>query len=170
MFRITTNRRWIAPVAGVIALGGLLGLASPTQAADRNDHRPSPTPQPIERHDDRHSDDRRDRDFRGGRGGLSVGIDLGGHDYNTPGPAGHYVDLPVTTLISDAHYERVWVPDVTELRRDRHRRTYAVCVTPGHYVDTLVPTQYETHYIHEWVVDAPVCPPPAPRFGIGIRF
>ena len=162
MFRTTPNRRWIAPLAASLTLVGLLAFASPAQARDhddRNDRRSHP----ADRHDDHGRDNDRDRDdHRDPR--FRIGLNLGGPVYRAES-SGHYDTRTVSVLVSEGRYDRQWVPEATEIRRDSRGRGVTVCI-PGHYIDVWCPPQYETRCEQVWVAD--YCP--APRFSLGFRF
>jgi hypothetical protein len=119
----------------------------------------------------------RDDDFRGrGRGPGGVGIEF---RLGNPAPAvtqrwveGHYITQTQSVLVEAAHYENRWVAPVTELRYDRHGRSYLLQLRPGCYEQVLVPDRYETRCVQVWVPgywETVAAPAPACNDGLRLR-
>ncbi|HYG76748.1 MAG TPA: hypothetical protein VEK08_17220 [Planctomycetota bacterium] len=50
-------------------------------------------------------------------------------------------------LVEPARCEKVWVPEVVEMRHDRRGRPYEVVIQEGYYKDVHVPARYETRCV-----------------------
>lgn len=112
---------------------------------------------------------------------VAIGVSLGGPRYHTPvverhHSPGYYETRYETVLVEPARYERRWVPDLHETRRDRHGHLVTVCVRHGYWQEYHIPARYETRAVRVWVPghchDAPVVayPQPRPRLNIGAFF
>ncbi|MCZ7644521.1 MAG: hypothetical protein M5U26_04425 [Planctomycetota bacterium] len=78
-----------------------------------------------------------------------VSIQLGGGHHHHD--SGYWAYRTERVLVAPAHHDRVWVPRVTETRRDRHGHYYTVVIREGYYDTVYHPARYELRQVRYWV-------------------